>query len=184
MMSKTSSGSSTSRIKIFKETFPTAKQSDWIGCETSELNFMKRRPRHPLHSKSTLRLTQRIHASLMHKGGSHFCPGWFQRCNPHHNSACRENIPIGLSARSKNLMKQSDWIACEKSESNLMNRRPRHPLNSKKSVCLTQRIHASVMHKGGSHFCPTPGRKFFAISSFMKRRQMPPILSKFTISLR
>ena len=82
---------------------PIGLQSDWIGCETSEFNFMKRRPRHPLHSKSTLRLTQRIHASLMHKGGSHFCPGWFQRCNPHLKSACRESNPIGLPARSKNL---------------------------------------------------------------------------------
>ena len=27
------------------------QQSDWIGCETSEFTFMKRRPRHPLHSK-------------------------------------------------------------------------------------------------------------------------------------
>ena len=73
-----------------------------IGCETSEFNCMKRRPRHPLHSKSTLRLTQRIHASLTHKGGNHFCPGWFQRCNPHLKSACRESNPIGLLARSKN----------------------------------------------------------------------------------
>ena len=45
------------------------QQSDWIGCETSEFNFMKRRPRHPLHSKS---ITQRIHASLMHKGVATF----------------------------------------------------------------------------------------------------------------
>ena len=145
---------------------------------------MKRRPRHPLHSKSTLRLTQRIHASLMHKGGSHFYPGWFQRCNPHLKSACRESNPIGLPARSKNLTQQSDWIGCETSELNFMKRRPRHPLHSKSTLRLTQRIHASLMHKGGNHFCPTPGRKFFAISIFMKRRQMPPLLSKIVISLR
>ena len=48
------------------------QQSDWIGCETSEFTFMKRRPRHPLHWKSSLRLTQRIHASLMHKGVATF----------------------------------------------------------------------------------------------------------------
>ena len=38
------------------------QQSDWIGCETSEFNFMKRRPRHLLHSKSTLRW----HREYMH----------------------------------------------------------------------------------------------------------------------
>ena len=84
--------------------------------------------------------------------------------------------PIGLL--------QSDWTGCGTSEFNLMKRRPRHPLHSKSTLRLTQRIHASLMHKGCSHFCPTPGRKFFAISIFMKRRQMPPLLSKIVISLR